>query len=229
MGCARLRRAFWSLAWVAVFAPRGAAAASGSAPSPASDSPQRPRVTIRGSGRDVRIEGAVAPRARIARNEEDLGAELIRLHQSGFPEETLVAYLQAHRSAIPTVLSGDEYARLRRAGIGERTLRYVGSIAAIDVGPTGESGVTVAASAPPQREMEPAANELGYPFYGDYGGGYGVSGATPFRFGLRHGRLRSPRSVRIPGALRPFPDRRFVRMPSRSIGGRTVGRLPRLP
>jgi hypothetical protein len=226
MGATPVRRAFLQL--IAVPLVGLAIPLTAEDGGPAASPPQRTRITIRGSGRDVRLEGLPARPLPSAAPEGDVLADLVRLHRSGASEDILLAYVRSHRSEIPAVLDREDYAGLRRAGIGEGTLRYLTTVAAIDVGPTGEPGEAGPAARPEPQETGSAANELGYPYYGDYGFGYG--GGAPFgAFRPRAFRGSRFHALRPSVGFRPFREQRFARFPPRMTGGRTTARIRPFP
>jgi hypothetical protein len=181
------------------------------APEPDGPAAGHSRVTIRGSGSEVRIVGDAIARGPDRRLPPDVLAELGRLAREGFSDETLFAYARARRSEIPPVIGGAEYDGLRRSGMGEQALGYLAAVAAIDVGATGEAGE---AAVTPGYAMEVGAAG-GYPGdeampYPDYAWGVPYGGVLP-----RNHRLRSPSPFETPRRdvrPRPFPHRTPMRL-----------------
>jgi hypothetical protein len=79
--------------------------------------------------------------------------EIVHMSQAGAPEDTVLAYAQAHRAELPSRLSDADLQWLRQAGVNERTVRY---LRAVDV------------------RIPEGAGQQGY--------SYGPSGAVPPRY-----------------------------------------------
>ena len=54
--------------------------------------------------------------------------EIVHMSQAGAPEDTVLAYAQAHRAELPSRLSDADLQWLRQAGVGERTVRYLRAV-----------------------------------------------------------------------------------------------------
>jgi hypothetical protein len=54
--------------------------------------------------------------------------EIVHMSQAGAPEETVLAYAQAHRAELPSRLSDADLHWLRQAGVGERTVQYLRAV-----------------------------------------------------------------------------------------------------
>lgn len=160
--------------------------------------PGQTRVTIRGSGTNVRIERSPAPTAAPSvekgalRTRSDVLAEAVRLETDGFDDATVVDYLRVHRVDLPAVIDLESVRRLRTAGAGESVISYLSTLAALDIGPTGEGGEPIAPSSP-ERE---GAYGVPYGYFMD--GGYSFGG----------GYLTAPFAGRF-GSRGFFPARRF--------------------
>jgi hypothetical protein len=173
------------------------------------DAPARTRVTIRGSGSNVTIEKTQASvRRRVfVRNvlSPDLLDEAIRLKAEGVSDGMLVAYLRAHEAELPPVIEAAAMTRLRKAGAGKAVAAYLVTVAAVDIGETGEGwGPAVSNAYSPEAES-------GTPAY-DMSAGYSIAGgyASPYpprrrnhAFSLRH----APFPRRQPVFQRTFPSR----------------------
>jgi hypothetical protein len=165
---------------------------------PAEDQPPgQTRITIRGSGTDVTIERAPAPAFSVGKGvvgaRTDILAEAVRLKADGFDDATVVDYLRVHRVDLPAVIDLENVHRLRTAGAGDSVVSYLSTLAALDIGPTGEGGAPVVVSSVPEGE---GAYGAPYGYYMDGGGYYGG------------GYLGSPHVGRF-GHRGVFPARRF--------------------
>jgi hypothetical protein len=183
------------------FALRSAltAAALGVASLAVAGSEQTTRPVIRGTGNDVTIvyqsklhpklswsapAPATAPSPAPAAN--DLLAEAVKMKTAGASDQAVIAFLQKNELDMPDVVDADTVRDLRKAGAGDAVVALVSRYSAIDIGETAES---TAAPAPRYEESQeaytggfPDLANMGYPFYG--GGGYGFGNG--FWWGHRH-------------------------------------------
>jgi hypothetical protein len=176
------------------------------------DTPAGTHVTIRGSGTNIAIERTEAPARRPPSQKEgaagDAIVEAARLKAGGADDASVVAYLRAHQSDLPPVVGAEDARRLRRAGAGRAVFDYLTTVAAVEIGETGEGREPAASS------EAVAASDLEAPVY-DVPSSYPYVGyAQPYP-GLRRGfaprRMIVPRRQRAPHApsfLRSMPGRR---------------------
>ena len=151
------------------------------------------RVTIRGRGTSVVIEGDRTRFLSHLTGGRRVLAEAVRLKRNGEDDAAVAAYLRGHQADLPSVIDAADVARLRGAGAGKTVMGYLVSVAAVDIGLTGE-GSAVAANAPiepAELEAPPYAMPYGYPVY-----------SSP-PFGFRHHHLRPHGAFPI----RPIPQR----------------------
>src|SRR5713101_4100737 len=116
------------------------------------DSQSRTRVTIRGTGSDVVIERSAGPVTKRVREAAALSAgplgEAIRLKAQGAGDTAVIAYLHAHEAELPPVVDSEDVKQLRKAGAGKSVVAFLATVAAVDIGETGE-GYEAAVSAVP--------------------------------------------------------------------------------
>src|SRR5262249_46397399 len=114
-------------------------------------------------------------------------AEAIQLKKSGNDDAAVIAFLQQNAADLPDVIDADVIRDLRRAGAGDPVISALAMLSAVDVGETGEGSPVQAPQ--PAAEAPYGSNEdlvdMGYPFYGSYGGGY--AGGGYFGGGRFHG------------------------------------------
>jgi hypothetical protein len=190
------------------------------------DTAWRTRVTIRGTGSDIRIERTQAPAptrlSEKAPKRTDALAEAARLKAEGAEDDTIVAYFRVHEADLPLIVAAEDMRRLRKAGAGEPVLSHLARIAAIDIGETGE-GAPVASS-PPLPASDAAggyAIPYGYLIGGGYSAGAGYAAGYARRF-RPHGLFpfRRPGFPRFqPGRPlfpRPFPPQMPPPPPNRA-------------
>lgn len=165
------------------------------------DNPPRTRVTIKGSGSSIAIERSEAAARRAPFVEErtpGVIGEAIRLKAAGANDASLLAYLRAHQAELPVVVDAEDARRLRKAGAGKAVFAYLTTVAAVEIGETGEGrepeGSPEAAASYGFETPSYEAN-YGYPFYGN---------APPYAAGLRHG-FPSRRMI-VPRRQRAFPS-----------------------
>jgi len=170
--------------------------------------PARTRVTIRGSGSNVTIEETKAPVRRPVFERKavshDALDEAIQLKAEGVSDGMLVAYLRAHEAELPPVIEAAAMTRLRKAGAGKSVAAYLVTVAAVDIGETGEGGgPAVSSSYAPETESGTPAYDAssGYPFYG------GSSAPYPARRHAAFSHHRGPMPRRQPVFHGAFPSR----------------------
>lgn len=169
----------------------------------------RTRVTIRGTGSNVAIERTQAPARRRSSENGALPAGVLgdaaRLKAKGADDATVLAYLRAHEADLPSVIDADDVRQLRKAGAGKSVVSYLATVAAVDIGETGEGREAVASNAPPPASDidAPYGGPYGYPLVGGYAAPY------PGRFGTRG--FFPPRRIVFRGgppiSRRVFPPR----------------------
>jgi hypothetical protein len=117
----------------------------------------------------------------------------------------VIAYLRAHETQLPPVIEAADVRRLRKAGAGKSDVAYLATVAAVDVGETGE-GREPAVSNAPLPETEPETPFYGMPYGYPVAGGYAAP--HPARRGV-HGfsQRRIPFSHRLPVLRGSFPGR----------------------
>ncbi len=181
-------------------------------PSPGAAPASRSRARITGTGNDVRLErredGATAAEQRAS-----FAVDLARMAQAGFSQEELILFARARRSEIPAVWSVEDYAWLRRSGVGEETLGYLASVSAIDIGVTGEPAEAARwmTGAPARPDGQMYGGTYDYGSYGNAAYGYGAAyGYAPYapRYGRRlvpHRSFKPFPRLRHPGFSVAFP------------------------
>jgi hypothetical protein len=155
-----------------------AALASAVAAPAAAESDGKARAVIRGSGKDVSIVyraplSSAPPRAS-ALASDPLG-EALRRKRSGADDAALVDYLRQNQAGLPDVVDAGTIRQLRRAGAGDSVIATLASYAAVDIGPTSDDAAAPPAPAPESGSYGagfPDLANMGYPFYGGYGGGF---------------------------------------------------------
>jgi hypothetical protein len=143
------------------------------------DTPSRARVTIRGTGNVVVIERSEAPvRKRVSEATvipaDPLG-EAVHLKAQGASDAVVIAYLRAHEAEIPPVVGSEDVKELRKSGAGKSVVAFLASVAAVDIGETGEGhefAVSAAPVSPIESEAAPYGVSDGYPLSGGYGAPY---------------------------------------------------------
>src|SRR5262245_30432933 len=147
------------------------------------------RAVIRGTGKDVTIVYRSSPRPQKQVSPSvapDPMAEAIRLKRSGDDDAAIIAFLQQNEADLPDVIDADDVRELRRAGAGEHVISALATLSAVDVGETGE-GSPVQVLPPPAEPTSgayPDLVDMGYPFYGSFGGGYFGGGGGRFHGGF---------------------------------------------
>jgi hypothetical protein len=145
------------------------------------DSQRRTRVTIRGTGSDVVIERSAGPVTKRVPEAAVLSAgplgEAIRLKAHGAGDTAVIAYLHAHEAALPPVIDSEDVKQLRKAGAGKSVVAYLATVAAVDIGETGEgheAAVSAERASPIGMENAPDGMSEGYSLSGGYGAPYGA-------------------------------------------------------
>lgn len=165
------------------------------------DNPPRTRVTIKGSGSSIAIERSeAAARRPVPATEQTTGPirEATRLKAGGASDASLLTYLRAHQAELPPVVDAEDARQLRKAGAGKAVFGYLATVAAVEIGETGEGREPEAPSeAAASYDYETPTYEApyGYPFYG--------SGNTSSYNSLRRG-FPSHRMI-VPRRQRAFP------------------------
>jgi len=166
------------------------------------DAQSRTRVTIRGTGKIIAIERSEAPaRKRVSESAVPAGplGEAVRLKAQGASDTTVISYLRAHEAELPPVVGSEDLRQLRKAGAGKSVMAYLATVAAVDIGETGEgyeAAVSAAPVSPIDLETAPYGGmSNGYPLFGGYG--------APYPARLHRGFPRMRRIVLPPG--RPAP------------------------
>ena len=142
------------------------------------DTPGRTRVTIRGTGSDVVIERSAAPARRVPVaapfSPGPLG-EAIRLKASGAGDAAVIAYLRAHEAELPPVVDSEDVKQLRKASAGKSVVAFLATVAAVDIGETGEgheAAVIAWSSSQVGVDAAPYGISDAYGFSGGYGTRY---------------------------------------------------------
>ncbi len=151
------------------------------------------RPVIRGTGKDVQIVYRAPRTAPMARRAADPVTDALQQKRAGATDQTVLAYLDHHRDAMPDIVGAGVLQRFRQAGAGDSVIAFLSSNAAVDIGVTADDAVAVASLPGPDDggygSGYPDLVSSGYPFYGGYGGGYGGSGGWG-GWGMRRGFFR---------------------------------------
>ena len=145
------------------------------------------RAVIRGTGKDVQIVYR-APRSAPAARAGDPVADALQQKRAGATDQTVLAYLDHHRDAMPDIVGADLLRRFRQSGAGDDVIAFISANAAVDIGATAEDAPGVTTVPGIEGGAYPDLVSSGYPFYGSYGG-YGGSGAWG-GWGMRHGHFK---------------------------------------
>ena len=138
------------------------------------DEESRSHVTIRGTGNNIAIERSEA-RTRKSFSEAvafvpSLLDEAIRMKAHGAADRTVISYLRAHESELPAIVDSEDVKELKRAGAGKGVLAYLATVAALDIGVTGEAPeAVVSVPSIPATDLETPYGMSGYPIFGGYG------------------------------------------------------------
>jgi hypothetical protein len=143
------------------------------------DTRSRTRVTIRGTGSAVVIERSEGPvRKRLSEaTAVPAGplAEAVHQKSQGASDTAVISYLRAHEAELPPVVGSDDVKELRKAGAGKSVMAYLATVAAVEIGETGEGYETAVSAAPVSPiDLEPAPYGMSgaYPLFGGYGASY---------------------------------------------------------
>lgn len=143
------------------------------------DTQSRTRVTIRGTGSTVVIERSEGPVRK--RPSEATAApagpltEAVHQKSQGASDTAVISYLRAHEAELPPVVGSNDVKQLRKAGAGKSVVAYLTTVAAVDIGETGEGHETAVSAAPVSPiDLETAAYGMSdaYPLSGGYGASY---------------------------------------------------------
>ena len=142
------------------------------------DTQSRARVTIRGTGSSVVIERSEGPvRKRLSEATAvpaPAGPLVEAVHQKsqGASDTAVISYLRAHEAELPPVVASEDVKQLRKAGAGKGVVAYLATVAAVDIGETGEGYETAVSAAPGSPiDMETAPYGMS-DAYGGYGASY---------------------------------------------------------
>lgn len=160
------------LTLAAVFAALPAIVSAADAP--ARTPPEKPKVTIRGTGKNVVIERSDASPSEKAISLPPEAADpiddAIALKTRGASDATVLSFLRAHEDGLPPIIDSQDVRRLRRAGAGRSVVNWLASAAAVDIGETGEGheAIVLAGPAPAGPEGFADGASYVYPLYGSY-------------------------------------------------------------
>jgi hypothetical protein len=148
-------------------------------PAARGDTQNRTRVTIRGTGSVVVIDRSEVPvRKRVsgatAISAGPLG-KAVHLKAQGASDTAVISYLRAHEAELPPVVAYEEVKQLRNAGAGKSVMAFLTTVAAVDIGETGEgygTAVSAAPVSPIDQETAPYGMSDAYPLSGGYGAPY---------------------------------------------------------
>ena len=181
------RPMFKQLTLAAVLAALPAVAAASDSPG---DTPAgRQRVTIRGTGSSVEIERTEASARKQPRPAAEPAGVLDQaadLKARGASDAAVVDYLHAHQASLPPIIEARDIRTLRKAGAGQSVVTWLTTVAAVDIGETGEGHEAAASAALPSAESE--GFPYGQPYAWGVDGGYGM----PYYFSSGYGHA-SPR------------------------------------
>jgi hypothetical protein len=183
------------------------------------------RPVIRGTGNDVSIvyRAPKAPPADITATAADPLTEAIRQKAAGASDAAIMDFLRLHQAALPAVVDADVVRDLRLAGAGDEVIALLSHFSAVDVGETAEGGAAPAPQASGEGDggSYPDLVDMGYPFYG--GGGFGYGGGWSGNFGGKgrfgHGSFKRQPSFKF--GQKNFPKMSFPhpRPPSHGMNG----------
>ena len=178
---------FKQLTLAAVLAVLPAVAAASD--SPGDTPPGRQRVTIRGTGSSVEIERTEASaRKQLRPSAEPAGVldQAADLKARGASDASVVEYLRAHQASLPPIVEAQDIRTLRKAGVGQSVVTWLSTVAAVDIGETGEGHEAVVSAAPPSAGFEEFP--YGQPYSWGVDGGYGM----PYYFSSGYGYAAPP-------------------------------------
>jgi hypothetical protein len=187
--------------------------------------PSRTGVTIRGTGSNVAIERreAVSPKpTETAAVPSSPLEEAVALKAGGASDTVVISYLRGREVELPPVIAAADIKKLKAAGAGRSVAAYLATVAAVDIGETGEGHEAPVSAAPPLAPGDLEVASYGAPYAYPLGGGYGASYLSRFPHRARRVHVLPP--------VGPMPSRfgrpafhRFL--PSRA----TFSRLPLAP
>ena len=128
--------------------------------------------------------------------------EAIRLKAGGAGDASVIAYLQAHAAELPPVIDSEDVKQLRKAGAGKNVVAFLATVAAVDIGETGEgheAAVVSGPSSPVGIDAEPYGMADAYGFSGGYATPY-RAGRVPRGFPRAHVMAFPPAHRRIPAS-----------------------------
>ncbi len=192
---------FKQLTLAAVLAALPAVAAASD--SPGDTPPGRQRVTIRGTGSSVEIERTEASARKQPRPAAEPAGVLDQaadLKARGASDAAVVDYLHAHQASLPPIIEARDIRALRKAGAGQSVVTWLTTVAAVDIGETGEGHEAVVSAAPPSAESE--GFPYGQPYAWGADGGYGM----PYYFSSGSW-ARLPSASSVPSHARRWPIR----------------------
>jgi hypothetical protein len=147
------------------------------------DEPERTRVTIHGTGSSLTIDRDQTPVRRhsfpTSPPPSGVLADALRLKAAGADDATLTAYLFAHQAELPPIIDAADVRRLRKAGAGKTVVAFLATVAAVDIGETGEGREPVSSNA----SLAPVSGAPMYdaPFFYPAAAGYPVPHIARFR------------------------------------------------
>jgi len=145
------------------------------------DAQSRARVTIRGTGSSVVIERSEGPvRKRLSEATAVPApagplAEAVHQKSQGASDTAVISYLRAHAAELPPVVASEDVKQLRKAGAGKSVVAYLTTVAAVDIGETGEgyeTAISAAPGSPFDMEAAPYGMSDAYALSGGYGASY---------------------------------------------------------
>jgi hypothetical protein len=183
------------------------------------DTPSRIRVTIRGTGSGVVIERSEGPARKRLSEATAVPApagplvEAVRQKTQGASDTAVISYLRAHTAELPPVVGSDDVRKLRKAGAGKSVVAYLATVAAVDIGETGEGYESTVSAAPvsaSDMETGPYGMSDAYPLSIGYGAPYParlVPRGLPHlrRMTMPHGRPPFHRSIPLRGPFSRNP------------------------
>jgi hypothetical protein len=179
------------------------------------DTQSRTHVTIRGTGSAIVIERSERPVRKLPSEATTItvptGPLVEAVHQKsrGASDTAVISYLRAHEAELPPVVGFEDVKQLRKAGAGKGVVAYLTTVAAVDIGETGEGHETAVSAgpiSPSDLETEPYGMSDAYPLSGGYG--------APYRARLvPRGFPRLRRMTLAPGRLPAFQRSISSRLP----------------
>ncbi len=186
--------------------------------------PSRTRVTIRGTGSNVAIERREAVSSKPPETTALPSGPLedaVALKAGGASDAVVISYLRAHEAELPPIIAVADIKKLKAAGAGRSVAAYLPTVAAVDIGETGEGHEALVSAAPlAPGDLEVAS--YGAPYTYPLAGGYGAPYPPRFRHPARRLHALPPAG---PMALRLGRPAFHYVLPSRA----TFSRLPFAP